>query len=61
MTIENIAIDLLETVTGGLHDPPEPTAQRERPQGCAIGEPHPPSITERIGELAKRFAPWIQL
>jgi len=59
----SLSLDSLATVTGGYHDLPEPntTSAPRSTQGCAVGEPDPTSIGQKIGELAGRVAPWIEL
>jgi hypothetical protein len=57
MTFDTITIDMLDTVTGGYHDQPEPATTRSTPT-CKVGEQHPKSFFERLADLGKRFGPW---
>jgi hypothetical protein len=53
-----IALEALETVTGGYHDPPTPAPSSQA--GIAVGEPHPPSTTDRLGNLFRQIGPMIR-
>lgn len=53
-----IALDALETVTGGYHDPSPPAPPDQA--GIAIGEPHPPSVADRFGNLVRQLGPMIR-
>ena len=57
MTFDAITIDILDTVTGGYHDQPEPSATRSTPS-CKVGEQHPKNFFERLADLGKQFGPW---
>lgn len=53
-----IALDALEAVTGGYHDP-APSAPSNQ-AGIAVGEPHPTSATDRLGNLFRQIGPLIR-
>lgn len=58
-----IALDALEAVTGGYHDPPSPTAPPADPStrsGIAVGEPHPTRFPDQLGKLFGQIGPMIR-
>ena len=54
-----IALDTLETVTGGYHDP-VPSAPSTTQPSIAVGERHPPSIGDRLNKIVDQFGPMIR-
>jgi hypothetical protein len=54
-----ITLDALEAVTGGYHDPPGPPAPSTQ-AGIAVGEPHPTSVPDRLGNLLRQIGPMIR-
>jgi hypothetical protein len=61
LTMQTLPIDMLDTITGGYHDPPEPNPAPSSTPGCPVGESHPKSLEQKLGDLGKRIGPWIQM
>jgi len=59
--MQTLSIAMLDTVTGGYHDPPGPIPAPSGTQGCTVGAPDPKSLEQKLRDLAKRVGPWIRM